>query len=168
MFPFTICEGGHAMVSHHVFYQLVLVVLVWLCLMLHYAWPSNRPAPAQPSPQPLAPRRKRSKEPKPFTSLTRKPHCDACEQAIGVPRLPPPPAPPPKITSTRGRRRHVDTSHHFCPDLDCRYGGWAELGNLRANGHPSGGPWPQRYCSRCQGYFLETYGTIFHSQQMSV
>src|SRR5439155_18989692 len=31
------------------------------------------------------------------------------------------------MPSTRGRRRHVDTSPHFCPDLACRYGGWRGL-----------------------------------------
>jgi hypothetical protein len=29
------------MVSRLFFYQLVLVVLVWLCLMLQWAWPSD-------------------------------------------------------------------------------------------------------------------------------
>ena len=29
------------MVSHLFFYQLVLVALVWLCLMLQWAWPSD-------------------------------------------------------------------------------------------------------------------------------
>jgi len=42
------------------------------------------------------------------------------------------------------------------------------LGNLRANGHPSGGPWRQFHCTACQGYFLETHGTIFHGKQAPV
>ena len=42
------------------------------------------------------------------------------------------------------------------------------LGNLRANGHPSGGPWRQLYCRSCNGYFLETHGTIFHGKRLSV
>ena len=42
---------------------------------------------------------------------------------------------------TRGRRRQIDTSHHFCPNPDCVYRGWVGWGNLRANGHPNGGPW---------------------------
>jgi hypothetical protein len=29
------------MVSHLFFYQLVLVALVWLCIMLHWVWPSD-------------------------------------------------------------------------------------------------------------------------------
>ena len=29
------------MVSHLFFYQLVLVALVWLCVMLHWVWPSG-------------------------------------------------------------------------------------------------------------------------------
>jgi transposase-like protein len=42
------------------------------------------------------------------------------------------------------------------------------LGNLRANGPPSGGPWRQFSCRSCQGYFLETHGTIFHGKRLSV
>ncbi len=66
------------MVSHLFFYQLVLIALVWLCVMLQWAWPSD-PAAACPPPEslPLLPKRKRA--PKPFAGLTTKPHCDACE-----------------------------------------------------------------------------------------
>jgi IS1 family transposase len=57
---------------------------------------------------------------------------------------------------------------HFCPHFGCDYRGWLGLNNLRANGHPSGGPWRQFYCTSCQGYFLETYGTLFHGKQACV
>jgi IS1 family transposase len=57
---------------------------------------------------------------------------------------------------------------HFCPHRGCRYRGWLGLGNLRANGHPNGGPWRQFHCTSCQGYFLETHGTIFHGKQAAV
>jgi transposase-like protein/IS1 family transposase len=57
---------------------------------------------------------------------------------------------------------------HFCPHSKCDYRGWSGLGNLRANGHPSGGPWRQFHCTSCKGYFLETHGTIFHGKQASV
>jgi hypothetical protein len=43
--------------------------------------------------------------------------------------------------------------------------GW---GNLRANGHPSGGPWRQLLCVACHRYFLETLGTLFHGKRASV
>ena len=69
---------------------------------------------------------------------------------------------------TRGRRRQVDTSTHFCPNPDCAYRGWGGWGNLRANGHPSGGPWRQLLCVACRGYFLETLGTLFHGKRASV
>ena len=69
---------------------------------------------------------------------------------------------------TRGRRRQVDTSTHFCPNPDCAYRGWVGWGNLRANGHPSGGPWRQLLCVVCRRYFLETLGTIFHGKRASV
>jgi len=62
----------------------------------------------------------------------------------------------------------VDTSTHFCPNPACAYRGWVGWGNLRANGHPSGGPWRQLLCIVCRGYFLETLGTIFHGKSASV
>jgi IS1 family transposase len=155
------------MVSHHIVYQLVLIILVWVFLMLYGLWPSESTATRLIIPQPNTPPRKRSRVSKPFTGLTRKPYCDACEQGVELHREPPC-TPPPLITSTRGRRRHVDTSQHFCPDPACHYGGWLGRGNISANGHPSGGPWRQLYCSRCQGYFLETHGTIFHGKRVSV
>jgi IS1 family transposase len=62
----------------------------------------------------------------------------------------------------------VDTSTHFCPHTGCDYRGWLGLGNLRANGHPNGGPWRQFHCTSCKGYFLETHGTIFHGKQAAV
>src|SRR5499426_1762834 len=69
---------------------------------------------------------------------------------------------------TNRRPREVDTSRHFCPHRHCDYGGWLGRNNLRANGHPSGGPWRQFHCLGCDGYFLETHGTIFHGKQAAV
>jgi IS1 family transposase len=57
---------------------------------------------------------------------------------------------------------------HFCPHDGCEYRGWLGLDNLRANGHPSGGPWRQLYCRSCHGYVLESYGTIFHGKHLPV
>jgi len=62
----------------------------------------------------------------------------------------------------------VDTSRHFCPHAACDYRGWLGLNNLRANGHPSGGPWRQLHCLGCHGYFLEHHGTLFHGKQAAV
>jgi hypothetical protein len=50
----------------------------------------------------------------------------------------------------------------------CDYRGWLGRGNLRANGHPSGGPWRQFRCTACKGYVLERHGTIFHGKRVSV
>jgi hypothetical protein len=69
---------------------------------------------------------------------------------------------------TNRRPRTVDTSQHFCPHTDCAYRGWLGLHNLRANGHPSGGPWRQLHCTACDGYFPEHHGTIFHGKQAAV
>jgi IS1 family transposase/transposase-like protein len=67
---------------------------------------------------------------------------------------------------TRGRRRHVDTTSHFCPHATCSYHGWVGLGNIRANGHPNGRRWRQLHCRSWHGYFLETHGTPFHAKQV--
>jgi IS1 family transposase len=69
---------------------------------------------------------------------------------------------------TNRHPRTVDTSAHFCPHTGCDYRGWLGLGNLRANGHPSGGPWRQFQGRACEGYFLETHGTIFHGKRVAV
>src|SRR6184192_2056276 len=135
--------------------------------MLQWVWPSDCATASPTPPQPTPPRRQHSREPKPFAGLTRKPHCDACAHAP-APRPHAPAAPPPRIVVTRGRRRQVDTSTHFCPNLDCAYRGWVGWGNLRANGHPSGGPWRQLLCVVCRRSFLETLGTLFHGKRASV
>ena len=154
------------MVFHLFYYQLALIALVWLCLMLQWAWPSD-PATCPPPSEPTPPKPKRQREPSPFAGLTTKPHCDACAHA-SAPHTEPPSTPPPRIVPTRGRRRHVDTSTHFCPNPDCAYRGWVGWGNLRANGHPSGSPWRQLLCVVCRRYFLETLGTLFHGKRESI
>ena len=104
------------MVSPLFFSQLVLLALVWLCVMLQWAWPSD-PAAACPPLElpPLLP--KRSREPTPFAGLTTKPPCDACEHTTDS-RPQAPSVPPPRLVPTRGRRRQVDTLTHFCPNPD--------------------------------------------------
>ncbi len=121
------------MVSHLFFYQLVLLGLLWLCVMLHYAWPNACTGGDQ---------RPSTSLPPPFPGLTRTPPCAACEQAHEHGPQPPG-CPPPRMAPTRGRPRQVETSQHFCPHPDCAYQGWVGLGNISANGHPSGGPWRQ-------------------------
>src|SRR6266704_2994493 len=154
------------MVSHLVVYQLMLIALLWVFLMLSCVWPSE-PAAARPlPPTPVTPPRKRSTAPTPFPGLIRQPHCDACAQAVASHRESPC-APSPRLISTRGRRRQVDTARHFCPDLDCTYGGWLGLGNITSNGHPSGGPWRQLHCTSCGGYCQETHGTPLHGTRVA-
>src|SRR4029450_9919990 len=154
------------MVSHLFFYQLMFLGLLWLCVMLHYAWPNECTGGDQRPSKPLPPPRQRSRDPHPFPGLTRKPPCAACEHAP-TPHPHAPAAPPPRLVPTRGRRRQIDTSAHFCPNPDCAYRGWVGWGNLRANGHPNGGPWRQLYCTRCEGYFQETHGTPLHGTRVA-
>jgi IS1 family transposase len=154
------------MMSEPLFYQLLLVGLLWLCLMLHVVWPDDRATSGHQTSLPAKAPRKRSKASTPFPGLTHKPHCNACEHATASrPRAPC--APPPPIISTRGRRREVNTSGHFCPAPACRYGGWLGLGNISANGHPNGGPWRQLHCTSCGGYFQETHGTPLHGKRVA-
>jgi IS1 family transposase len=154
------------MVSHLFYYQLALLALVWLFVMLHVA-ESHPGAPIQPTATPLKPKSKRSNAPKPFNGLTHKPPCALCARETAHPQAPPP-VPPDPMAPTNRRPREVDTSRHFCPHNGCDYRGWLGRGNLRANGHPSGGPWRQFHCTACDGFFPEHHGTIFHGKQAEV
>ena len=152
------------MVSHLCYYQLALFALVWLFVMLHVT--ESKPGPPTP-PAPAKPKRKHSSAPKPFAGLTHKPHCALCEHETGE-ATPPPPVRPHPMPPTNRRPRTVDTSMQFCPHTDCDYRSWLGLNNLRANGHPSGGPWRQLHCLGCNGYFPEHHGTMFHGKQAAV
>jgi IS1 family transposase len=152
------------MVSHLFYYQLALLAIIWLFVMLHL--PESKPSLPAPS-VPVKPKRKRSPEPKAFEGLTHKPHCVLCAQETGETN-PPPPVRPDPMPRTNRRPRTVDTSMHFCPHNNCDYRGWLGLNNLRANGHPNGGPWRQCQCTACEGYFPEHHGTLFHGKHAEV
>jgi transposase-like protein/IS1 family transposase len=149
------------------FDELALVVLVWLFLMLYWLWPNDSVVCRRLLPRSQPPRRKHSRAPQPFAGLTQKPHCALCDHEATQPHALPP-TPPEPMALTNRRPRTVDTTAHFCPHTNCDYRGWLGRGNLRANGHPSGGPWRQFHCVGCNGYFLETHGTIFHSKRTDV
>jgi hypothetical protein len=127
------------MLSDPLFYKLLLVGCLWLCFILHVAWPSERAIPDPSTPKPAQPPRKRSHDPQAFAGLIHKPLCDACEQAV-EPHREPRCAPPPRIIATRGRRRHVATSPQFCPNPDCPYGGWPAWAILAPTGIPVAAP----------------------------
>src|SRR5215831_6576264 len=152
------------MVSHLFYYQLAVLVLAWLFVLLHVTVAT----PGLPAPPISAqPKRKRSPAPKPFAGLTHRAPCALCERETVHPN-PSTPVPPAPMPPTHRRPRTVDTSRHFCPHTDCDYRGWRGLNNLRANGHPSGGPWRQFHCTACDGYFPEHHGTLFHGKQAAV
>src|SRR5215813_12049064 len=153
------------MVSDLVFYPLALVVLGWVLLLLQRLWQSAPMGRRQNSPVPKLPRPTPAQDSKPFAGLTHKPPCEACEQAAeSRPQVSN--APPPRMISTRGRRRQIDASYHFCPHPTCAYQGWVGFGNLRANGHPRGKRWRQLYCLGCNGYFQETHDTPLHGKHV--
>jgi IS1 family transposase len=155
------------MVSPLFYYQLALLALIWLFVLLPLSWPRRSETPPPVPATPTTPKRKRSPEPTAFEGLPYKPHCALCERETG--EMPPaPPQRPDPLPSTNRRPRTVDTSRHFCPHTNCDYRGWLGLHNLRANGHPNGGPWRQLHCTACEGYFPEHHGTIFHGKQAAV
>jgi len=152
------------MLSDLLFYQLLVVGCLWVCILLHVVWPYDRATPCL-TPHKLIPaHRQRSTDPKPFAGLLHPPLCDACERAT-APRPQPPSSPPPVLTCTRGRKRTIDTQQQFCPDQDCSYYGWTGRGNIRSNGHPGGKPWRQFQCVSCDGYFQQTHGTPLHGKR---
>jgi hypothetical protein len=157
------------MVSHHFIYHLVLFALIWLFIILHCT--RSKPgmsAPVTPAaPAPRKPTRHRSSEPNPCEGLTQTPHGALWERDT-TSSAPLPPAPPDPRPSTNRRPREVDTSRHFCPHAGCASRGWLGLGNLRATGPPSGGPWRPCHCTACSGYFLETHGTICPGKQAAL
>src|SRR5262247_3521697 len=155
------------MIPHLFYYQLTVLGLLWFFIMLYSLWPSPSGTASTPSSKPITARHKRSNRPKVFAGLTHKPPCAACAHEATHPQ-PPPPLRPEPMPPTHRRPRAIDTSRHFCPHTDCDYRGWLGLGNLRANGHPSGGPWRQFHCTACEGYFLETHGTLFHGKRVAV
>src|SRR5919108_5837952 len=87
------------MVSHLFFYQWVLLALVWLFLVLPYAWPrEHAKRPQSAARVPLKRKPPRAQEPQPFVGLIQRPPCARCEREA------PPPPPPPPIPPTPGRR----------------------------------------------------------------
>ena len=112
------------MIPHHVYYLLMAMGCLWLCLMLHYGWP-HRSTGAHPEPIALVllkSKRKRSTAPQPFKGLTQRPHCAACEHDAHHPKALPPRRPDPMATTNR-RPCAIDTSRHFCPHAGCDYRG---------------------------------------------
>ena len=153
--------------GHDVLFEAsVLLGILWLCMLLRWAWRRVRPTTWYSTPTPATPIQRHSPEPKPFPGLIHKPCCDACEHTMAShPQVPA--APPPLLTFPRGRRRAIDAPQQFCPDRACAYYGWVGRGNIRANGHPGGQPWRQFQCVSCHGYFSERHGTIFHGKRAS-
>jgi hypothetical protein len=92
------------MVSHHVFYPLALLAIIWLFVILHLT--GSKPGLTTPLVA-AKPKRTRSTAPKPFAGLTHKPHCALCERETGATPLAPPRQPDP-MPPTNRRPRTVD------------------------------------------------------------
>ena len=146
---FTTVNRGPRHGIHSMFYQLLLVALVLICLLLHVGWSDNPPRVPHTPPEPHLRRRRRAKEPKPFPGLLHKPLCEADEKGANE-HAKAPGSPPPVIIFTRGRWRTVDTHKHFCPAPGCSSRGRRGRGHLRAHGPPGGKAWRQLQYQRQQ------------------
>lgn len=145
------------MVCYPCFHELLLLALLWQVVSSYWRWKRGQVSKHPPAQQ----ARRLPKTPKLFAGLTKKPYCELCEQGLEHRGQ----SPPPVITFKRGRPPAVDTHDHYCPEKTCPYYGWVGRGNIRANGHPGGGPWRQLQCLACRTYFQETQGTPFQGKR---
>src|SRR5262249_61613405 len=106
------------MIPYHVYYQLVILVLLGLCLMMSHLWPSPTGGAPKTPPPPIKPQRRRSHEPTPFAGLTHKPHCGLCEQGTDE-TAPASPQRPDPMPPTNPRPRTAETSHPLFPPRRC-------------------------------------------------
>jgi hypothetical protein len=122
------------MIPHLFYYQLVVLGLLWLCVMLHYIWPSRcAVAPPQPAAWVKSPRQ-RSHEPKPFAGLTHKPPCALCEQEAAHPTPQPPMRPNPMLPTNRRPRENE------LPRSKLRGSSFSRCGSASPASY--GTPWP--------------------------
>jgi transposase-like protein len=142
------------MVHDLLFHTLLLLGLLGLSVSLIWVWRRCHAATSHA----ITRATRRSAAYTPCPGLTHKPSCATCEDGAQERAKALPSAPSPMVP-IRGGPRKVDTQHHFWPSPRCDYYGWVGCGNVRANGHPSGGRWRQLQCVACGSYFLETHGT---------
>src|SRR6266542_236470 len=150
------------MVHDLFFHALLLLGILWLCVSLIWVWLRCHAATSHA----ITRATRRSPAHTPCPGLTHKPSCATCEDGAQEQAKTLPAAPSPIVT-IRGGPRKVDTQHHFCPSPRCDYYGWVGCGNVRANGHPSGGRWRQLQCVACGTYILETHGTPLHGKRVA-
>ena|SRR5882724_1908427 len=144
------------------FHTLLLLGILGLSASLIWVWRRRHAATSHATTRAT----RRSPANKPFPGLIHKPSCTTCEDRAQEQAKAPPAAPLPMVP-IRGCPRTVDTQPHFCPNPRCDYYGWIGFGNIRANGHPSGGRWRQLQCVACGTYFLETHGTPLHGKRVA-
>ena len=70
------------MASTPLFYQLLLIALVLICLLIHVGLQDDPPHVSKTPLEPKPRRRRRSKEPKPFAGLIQQPLCDKPGQDV--------------------------------------------------------------------------------------
>jgi transposase-like protein len=150
------------MVHDLLFYTLLLLDILGLCASLIWVWRRRHAATSHATTRAT----RRSPAQKPFPGFTYQPSCAACEDEAQEQAKTLPSAPSPMVP-IRGCPRTVDTQHQFCPSPRCDYDGWVGCGNIRANGHPSGGRWRQLQCVACRSDFLESHRTPWHGKRVA-
>ena len=99
------------MVDDLLVHECLLLGLLWLCVIWLWAWPGAAWRCRHTHGKPAQRAQRQATDHKPFPGLTTRPLCAACAHALQEHAGKPSPAPPPLMTSTHGRRRHVDTQH---------------------------------------------------------
>jgi hypothetical protein len=123
--------------------------------------PTSASIPARLAPPPRAPA-----SPNPWLVSPTSPPAPPAPRPLSP--IPHPPVPRhPASAPPQGRRRQVDTSGHGGPAPDWASRGGRGLGKRRATGHPHGGPWRPRRCSRCGGDCLATQGPIVPGKRVA-
>jgi hypothetical protein len=138
---------------------LAVLVLAGLFVLLHVT--ESKPGLPAP-PMPAKPPRPRGPAPTRFAGLTPRPPGALWERET-VP-APPAPVPPAPLPPTHRRPRTVDTARPLWPHTDGDARGGRGRNNLRAHGHPRGGPWRQCQGTACDGSLPEHHGPLWQGK----
>ncbi len=155
------------MIPHRFYSQLLVLGLLWRFMMLSLAWPSSSgPSSTEARyAQPVTPQTLQGAQTVCWPDAQAP--CPLCDPHPTSPRPPSPRPPAPRPPPTR-RPRAIAPSMPLCPQSGGAYRGWLRRGNLRANGHPRGGPWRQCQCPACTGSLLAHHGTILHGKRVAM
>ena len=101
--------GGTAMIPYHVYYQLAIVGLLWLCIVLYYIWPSRdarSPSADELTRAPQVQAQTRQRTANLLRASRNVPIAPRVHTMRIIPKLPPPQRPEPMPPTNRRPRVH--------------------------------------------------------------